>query len=163
MGLGLSICHGIVSALGGEIGMESEVGKGTIAHVKLPPSPACATPRLARASVIPATIVEQARILVVDDEPLIGTSLRRCLSGDHSVNVVRSAPAALELLARGQRFDVILCDLMMPEMTGMELYEELRRSAPDLASKVIFVTGGSVDSATTTFLERVPNQHVRKP
>jgi signal transduction histidine kinase len=163
MGLGLSICHGIVTKMGGEITVESEVGKGSAFHVVLPPAPPCSSPPLTRASVLPSTIPEQARVLVVDDEPLIGSSIRRGLSGDHSVQVFDSAQKALEALAGGQVFDVILCDLMMPEMTGMQFYERLLVTVPHMAPRVIFATGGILHTSAADFLNRVPNAHIQKP
>ena len=65
--------------------------------------------------------------------------------------------------AAGERFDVILCDLMMPEMTGMDLYAELGKLAGDQADRLVFVTGGAFTPRAREFLERVPNARVEKP
>jgi signal transduction histidine kinase len=164
MGLGLSICQGIIAKMGGEIAVESEPGRGSSFRVILPVTKASSlSPPLARVSVIPSMIPRQARILVVDDEPLIGASIRRGLGSGHNIHVVSNGRAALEALSGAQRFDVIVCDLMMPEMTGMELYEELSSKNPSMAARMLFMTGGMLDPSTADFLSRVPNQRIQKP
>jgi CheY-like chemotaxis protein len=74
-----------------------------------------------------------------------------------------SARAALERLRAGERFDAILCDLMMPEMTGMQFHAGLSAAAPEQASRVLFLTGGAFTPATQAFLAGVPNPRVDKP
>jgi CheY-like chemotaxis protein len=73
------------------------------------------------------------------------------------------AEEAREALERGERFDVILCDLMMPQMTGMELHAALERVAPDQARRVVVLTGGAYTEAGRAFLARVALPHVEKP
>lgn len=103
------------------------------------------------------------RILVVDDEPRMGKAMERLLSQRYRVAVVASARAALELLAADPAFDGMLCDLMMPEMDGMELFETLRRSHPDLASRMVFMTGGAYTERARAFLDRIPQRRLDKP
>ncbi|ACG75553.1 multi-sensor hybrid histidine kinase [Anaeromyxobacter sp. K] len=161
-GLGLSICQSIVSAMGGEIQVETVLGRGTTFRVILPAS----GPDEASASGVgtaqPAPRV-RGRILVVDDEPLVGTVIQRALQGEHEVTVTSSARAALARVAAGERFDLVLSDLLMPEMTGMELYRALRERAPELASRVVFLTGGAFTAAARSFLEQEPVECVEKP
>jgi CheY-like chemotaxis protein len=76
---------------------------------------------------------------------------------------VERGSEALELIRRGERYDVILCDLMMPEMTGMDVYRELSRFAPDVTDDIIFITGGTFSNEADAFLARVPNQVIEKP
>jgi CheY-like chemotaxis protein len=102
------------------------------------------------------------RILVVDDEPIIGKSLRRALAR-HDVVPVCEAQEALARLEAGERFDALVCDLMMPRMTGMELHEEVQRRAPELAARTLFLTGGAFEARTRAFLSRVPNPRLDKP
>jgi DNA-binding NtrC family response regulator len=102
-------------------------------------------------------------LLVVDDEPMLGTVIQRILGEDHEVVVVSSALDALALVREGRRFDIILSDLMMPDMTGMDLHAELLRSFPDQAQKMIFMTGGTFTDTAGSFLKSVPNQTVEKP
>ena len=107
--------------------------------------------------------VPRPSVLVVDDEVILGRSVKRMLSRDCNVTVTTSAKEALELFARGLRFDVILCDLMMPEMTGMDLQEELGRRVPEQAARMVFVTGGAFTDRARLFLERSPNPRLEKP
>jgi PAS domain S-box-containing protein len=160
-GLGLSICHGIVHSLHGEIQFESEVGRGSVFRVVLP-VPAAREPRL----LPPEPVVGACRrshILVVDDEPLVLTALKRTLGEEHDVTAFPRARAALEWLEQGLPWDLILCDLMMPEMTGMDFHEELSRRMPERAGHVLFVTGGAFTPRARDFLARVPNPRTEKP
>jgi CheY-like chemotaxis protein len=102
-------------------------------------------------------------VLVVDDEPLIGASARRLLSREHDVVVVQSAEAALGMLDSPRPFDVILCDLMMPGMTGIELHDRLASTRPDLAERMVFITGGALTGSAEAFLERMASRRMDKP
>jgi CheY-like chemotaxis protein len=102
-------------------------------------------------------------ILVVDDEPFIGTSARRLLSPEHDVVVVQSGEAALAAVESPRTFDAVLCDLMMPGMTGIELYRALDRRSPALAERMVFITGGAFTEAAETFLDRVAARRMDKP
>jgi PAS domain S-box-containing protein len=157
-GLGLSVCHGIVTALGGRIEVESAEGGGATFRVVIPPA---AEERRAAAEE-PARPAAAARILVVDDEPMIGKTVRRILSG-HEVVALTDAREALARVGRGESFDLVLCDLMMPEMTGMELHAALARDAPALARRMIFITGGAFTDGAREFLERTGSPQLEKP
>jgi signal transduction histidine kinase/CheY-like chemotaxis protein len=158
-GLGLWVCHGIVTSLGGEIFVESEVGKGTAVRVLLPPSKGASA---TDASPSPAE-ESRGRILVVDDEILVGRSIERLLGLQHDVVAVARASEALRRIDEGERFDAILCDVMIPEMTGIELLEELRRRHPELAERVVFITGSAFTPGTAERLQRIPNVRLDKP
>ena len=162
-GLGLWICSGILSALGGDISVDSDSGRGSTFRVTLPPVrlETGATPTAARAAVEPE--LSGGKMLIVDDEPMILGALRRSFIADYHVTCVGDGRRALERIKRGERFDVILCDLMMPEMTGMELHAELTAVAPEQVERVVFVTGGAFTPRAREFLERVPNARVEKP
>ena len=161
-GLGLSICSGIVSALGGDIRVESETGRGSTFRVTLPPV-TIEAPGVTPSRGVPEAEAQGGRMLIVDDEPMILGALRRSFAADYHVTCVGDGRKALDRLRAGERYDVILCDLMMPEMTGMELFTELGKLAPDQQERVVFVTGGAFTPRAREFLERVPNARVEKP
>ncbi len=161
-GLGLWICSGILAALGGDIGVDSDVGRGSSFRVTLPPVAIDAPSTTPAPSVVEAE-APGGRLLIVDDEPMILGALRRSFSSDYKVTCVGDGRRALERIRGGDRFEVILCDLMMPEMTGMDLYAELARLIPEQAERLVFVTGGAFTARAREFLERVPNARVEKP
>jgi CheY-like chemotaxis protein/anti-sigma regulatory factor (Ser/Thr protein kinase) len=162
-GLGLSICQDIVSGFGGRMEVESEVGRGTLFRVILPAATSAVLPvEPARPTLAPA-VSRRGRILVVDDEPMIGMAIRRTLQREHEVVVLTSAREAHARLTGGERFDVILCDVMMPEMSGMDLHQELESHAPELAERFVFLTGGAFTTNARAFLSRVSNHRLEKP
>ncbi len=159
-GLGLSICHGIVLSLGGELQFDTEVGKGTTFRVILPQGAMEEGERDAE------QVVEAPRricILAVDDEPLVLNALKRTLGSDHELITFTRAQAVLAWLEKGEPWDLLLCDLMMPEMTGMELHAELSRRMPQRAGHVIFVTGGAFTASAREFLSQLTTPVVEKP
>jgi CheY-like chemotaxis protein len=105
----------------------------------------------------------RARVLIVDDEAALGRVLVRALEDDHDAEAVTAGREVLARVAAGERFDVIVSDLMMPEMTGMELYERLLVLAPDQARRMIFLTGGAFTATARAFLDNVPNAKAEKP
>jgi PAS domain S-box-containing protein len=160
-GLGLSICHGIVSSHGGEIRVRSELGKGSTFTVILPATARRPTPAPGVLRSAPAG--RRGRILVVDDEAPLAASLKRVLGRDHDVVAVSSGREALDLVMGGERFDVILCDLMMPELTGMDLSERLSREAPHAARTLVFMTGGAFTPGARAFLDDPTRRRIEKP
>jgi signal transduction histidine kinase/ActR/RegA family two-component response regulator len=161
-GLGLSICQRLVTAMGGSIWADSTVGQGTVFHVALPPAAATAAPSAPEAETAATAVAAKARILVIDDEDMIGTILRRVLKA-HDVTVLTNAKDALAQIASGTRYDAIICDLMMPVMNGIEFHQALSRKFPDQVDAVMFLTGGAFTKETAAFLESVPNTQLEKP
>jgi PAS domain S-box-containing protein len=161
-GLSLSICLGIVTGFNGRMEVESKVGQGSVFRVILPTSVTEAPAAQPVAPVTPS-LGRRGRILSVDDEPMIGTAISRSLRQEHDVTALTSAREALAQLIRGERYDLILCDLMMPEMSGMDLFEEIARVAPGQVERVVFLTGGAFTPMARDFLGRVKNGHMEKP
>ncbi|MBX3262620.1 MAG: response regulator [Labilithrix sp.] len=163
-GLGLPICRRIVAQMGGEIQVESVVGEGTTFRVVLPAARAAGAQRAREETPARAPVSQRrGRILVVDDEPMLGSAIRRVLSSQHDVVTTTRAVEALERLRAGATFDVIFSDLMMPQVTGMELYVRIREEFPEHAPRVVFLTGGAFTQAARDFLARVPNPTLEKP
>lgn len=156
-GLGLAICHSIVSSLGGDIRVESQEGRGTTFQLLLP-----------IASVAPEGNARKppagsaARVLVVDDEPLLLEMMRRLLHGS-DVEVHTDARAALARIDEGQRYDVIITDVMLPGMSGVALLEALRERHPQMADRLVFTSGAIEDPALHTVLSEFPNRRLAKP
>jgi two-component system cell cycle sensor histidine kinase/response regulator CckA len=163
-GLGLSICHGIITNLGGEISVESEQGKGSTFRVVLPSLEPRAQPRPSGTMTpVPAPVQRRGRVLVVDDEPGVGKVLRRILR-DHDVEVSSGGRQALERLQQEpDRFDAVLCDVMMPDLGGKDLYEAVRRTHSGLERRFVFVSGGAFTANAREFLEAIPNPKLEKP
>jgi len=161
-GLGLPICHSIITKMGGTIGVSSQVGKGTTFHVGLPVDRGARLPAIRTPTPPPVRVAKQARILVVDDELTVVSMLSRILSEEHTIEAATSAETALELLDR-QDFDVVLCDLLMPNMSGVDLYEEVSRRYPGLQERIVFMTGGAFTPRAAHFLSKVSNPRIEKP
>ncbi len=161
-GLGLSICHGIVQALDGTLEVDSVVGQGTTFRVTLPRRNRKSLPPSAPPVEATRATQTRARILIVDDEEAIGMAIRRLLV-DHEVVPVVDARAALRVLREGKPFDVVLCDLMMPEVSGAELFEAVSVTDPAQASRFVFLTGGAFTAQTHDFLEKCDRPKILKP
>jgi CheY-like chemotaxis protein len=105
----------------------------------------------------------RGRVLVVDDELAVGRTIHRMLSDRHDVIVLTGGSQALEVLTRGDDFDLILCDISMPDVTGIEVYSRSTASRPELIDRFVFMTGGSFTAASRTFLETVDRRYLEKP
>ncbi|MEO8800815.1 MAG: ATP-binding protein [Polyangiaceae bacterium] len=163
-GLGLAICHGIVTGLGGTIEAESTIGQGTTMRVALPIA------RVSRRNdPVPTTAIsseppkQSARVLVIDDEPLVLKSTVQLLCEKHDAIAASSAKEAIALLEKGESFDAILCDLLMPEMTGMDLFKQLTERWPHLAKRVAFVSGGVFTRQASAFVASCGQPLIDKP
>ena len=162
-GLGLSVAYRIAEAHGGSLEASSRPGCSTFtirlpAHLgplvehAPPPSP----PQ-------PATSPARLKLLIVDDEPMVLSGLGRLLGNEHDLTMAASGDEALALLQQGQRFDVILSDLLMPDLTGMELHAALCKLDPAQAERMIFLSGGAFTAPARQFLAGMRQRYVQKP
>lgn len=159
-GLGLPISKGIIEGYGGTIAVESKVGTGTCFTIKLPVGVAAAAAHVStKAEKGPAV---RGRILVVDDEDELRAAMVRMLR-EHDPVQAASGAQAKEILEIDQAFDLILSDIMMSDVSGMELHEWLTETYPRLATQFIFITGGAFTPRAREYLSKVDNIRLEKP
>jgi two-component system cell cycle sensor histidine kinase/response regulator CckA len=162
-GLGLSIAHRIVRELEGELRVESVHGHGTHVLLTLPAAPLAASIAPPLESIPPFSSDRfRARVLVIDDEPAILRAFRRVLFS-HEVSVATCGPEAMQKLSEGAAFDVIFCDVMMPEMSGVEVYQRISERYPGQEHKLVFMTGGAFTEPAAHFIESASNPKLKKP
>lgn len=159
-GIGLAVAHGIVQSLGGEIAADSSPGRGTTVHVRLPVA-SIAEPRPRTTSL--AAPIRRCSILLIDDDPGLLKALKRTLATEHDVTDHDDPIVALEYLRDHRSVDLILCDFTMPSLTGQEVYERLVATAPDLADRLVFLTGGAHTERGRAFLASMPERYLEKP
>jgi two-component system cell cycle sensor histidine kinase/response regulator CckA len=160
LGLGLSICHRIVSDHGGTIRVRTEPGVGSCFTVEVPPC-AVVTERLAEPRA-PEAPRASLRVLVVDDDAPVGRAIRRTLAA-HEVELETDPVRALERFERGERYDVVVCDVRMPSLTGPEFHVRLRAIDGAQAARLVFVTGGPVSPAVRRHVDAAGVSLVHKP
>ena len=141
-GLGLAVCHAIVASFEGQMTVESEVGKGSAFRVVLPGAPVAVPGGPPPPVVVAAAIERRGSLLVIDDEPDLCEAIQEAIAPFHDVVTATSAHRALELLRAGQLFDLILCDVRMPSMTGIDFRASLGSESPAQATHVVLMSGG---------------------
>jgi CheY-like chemotaxis protein len=161
-GLGLSLCRGIIETHGGTLEVTSTPGRGATLQITLPVGAVPAPP-----PTPPPTDEGRAgrggTILVVDDEMSLARGLARLLGRDgHTVDIAINGRLALTRLDE-RAYDLILCDVRMPELDGPSLYRLLERQQPHLCSRLIFLTGDTLEPATREFLEQSGVPCLTKP
>jgi two-component system cell cycle sensor histidine kinase/response regulator CckA len=158
-GLGLSVCHSIVTSFGGGILCDSEEGRGSCFTVVLD---GVADVAEGETPTPPAPVtVERGRVLVVDDDVRVAHAVAAALDG-HDVSIASSGSEAVDRCAR-ESYDCILCDVMMPEVSGVDVYASLSRQGRGLEGNVVFMTGGAVTEGAESALARVGRPVLEKP
>jgi signal transduction histidine kinase len=159
-GLGLTLCAEMFARQGGTIDFDSTVGEGTTFVITVPKGPADTRTAPPVSGAQPQS--RAPRALLIDDEALILQTYKRFLKG---LDVVTAAggKAAISILAHDTDFDVIICDVMMPSVDGPMVYAYIRENVPQLASRILFCTGGAFTARVREFLEQIPNIVLDKP
>jgi CheY-like chemotaxis protein len=159
-GLGLSICRDIMEGFGGSIEVGNAPQGGAFVRLFLKSARYHQVPAARPPSVFPTTRI---RLLIIDDEPIVRQAIGAMLEDNHDITLAESGQAALALFRQGQAFDVVLCDLMMSPITGMELY--LVASAEGLSGKAqwLFMTGGATTETARNFAEHHRDLMLEKP
>jgi two-component system, cell cycle sensor histidine kinase and response regulator CckA len=167
LGFGLSVCSGLVEQLGGQIEAELLPGTGLLLRTAIP---CVSLERLTETKVpsnppssMPPLPGGKARVLVVDDDPGVGRALRLMLEQEHDVKSLVNPREALQELLSDSGYDLIFCDLMMPDLSGMDIYQVLRFNRPGYEAKIVFMTGGAFTPSMRRFLDQIPNQRIEKP
>jgi CheY-like chemotaxis protein len=159
-GLGLTSALATVHALGGTITVESAEGRGATFRVKLPAIVESGTRELAPS---PPEEERKPRMLIVDDELTLLSSLRRALGREIDVVLASSAKEALAILEHDDRFDVVLCDIIMPDVNGIELFERVSGAFPALRDRFVFMTGGAPSAAVQRHIDEAGVPRLEKP
>ena len=161
-GLGLAIAHENTETLGGTLQVVSELGRGSRFLLTLPAKTPSRPSHTSSAPTSPRQRGAVHRVLMIDDEPALLRSLRRVLAREYHVTMTVSPKEALDLAALDD-FDVILCDVMIPEMDGLRFFAELARLRPHLARRVLFMTGGTFSESERAELQGLGCPVLRKP
>ena len=160
-GLGLSICHRLIHAMGGRILVTSEEGRGSRFSVFLAIAPSSEESETLR-SEITVGPSRTLRLLVVDDEVLVARAVRRVFEKEFRVEIALDGPSALEKL-RKTEYDVVLCDVLMPGISGLDVYRQVRAENEPLARRFVFATGGLFSQELSENVKRLSNMIVEKP
>ncbi len=160
-GLGLPLSSDIVRKHNGQMRVTSTVGRGTVFEIALPTETGMMiAPAPAPAPAARFKLARRARILVIDDETMLLDTFQRMLRREHDVIIAEGGTHALAELERDSSFDVVICDLMMPDLDGMQLYRIICERWPELRSRLIFCSGGAFAADARDFLESARHEHV---
>jgi two-component system, cell cycle sensor histidine kinase and response regulator CckA len=162
-GLGLAICRNVVTALGGTITVASAPDAGTRFTVTLQAAGASGASAEGNQAGNRERVNSRARILIIDDEPLLGQTLRFAFQDKHDVEVASSGREALVRLGTDADFDLVLCDLMMPDVSGEHVYRAVSEHTPGLLPRFVFMTGGAFTERAQEFLAQFAGRQLEKP
>lgn len=162
-GLGLSLCYGIVTAHNGRIYAQSEYGKGATFIVELPVESAVAVPQTSKSSADSEKSRLKAKILVVDDEKMVLRYISRLLTSEGYVVSTASNADSAKKKIKENRYNLILLDIKMPDIDGIELYRYISSIADSLARRVIFITGDVMNDEAQKFFRENDVPYITKP
>jgi len=160
-GLGLSICHRLIHAMGGRIQVTSEERRGSRFSVFLAIAPNTLDSDAPQSELALGTS-RRLRLLIVDDEVLVARAVRRVFEKEFRVEIALDGQSALEKL-RKTDYDVVLCDVMMPGISGLDVYRQVRAENEPLAGRFVFATGGLFSQELSDSVKRLSNMIVEKP
>lgn len=161
-GLGLSLSMDVARAHGGTIVVRSEPMQGSTFELRLPKDTGLQPERSDRTSRH-SWPGYRVRLLLVDDEPALLQAYRRMFANEFEVEVAASGAEALEVLQADQSFDLIICDVVMPDIDGIKFREALVEQMPQLVARTIFISGGPVDERHREFVKSLPEGIIEKP
>ncbi|MFK7985062.1 MAG: ATP-binding protein [Sandaracinaceae bacterium] len=160
-GLGLALSERIVRDSRGTLTIESAPGC-TLVRITLPVDRTSSPPLSQAREIASTTVTRSLRILICDDEELVARALKRHLR-EHEVTLVDGGQKALDLFAAGAVFDLVLCDVMMPNVSGTEVHEVVRNRYPHLMSRLVFMSGGTYTEQAQAFRDQMENRFIQKP
>jgi len=164
--LGLPLCRDIIEAHDGQLEVHTQRGCGSRFVVRLPCGNVESEPVAASDAALRAAVVEvaaQPRVWVVDDEVVLARSIGRLLQREYDVTVTDGPHDVLLRLATGEAFDVMVCDVMMPEMTGVDLAARIAEHWPELAPRIVFMSGGVLSPSLSAFVTAAGRLFIAKP
>lgn len=162
-GLGLSQCAEAMRAHRGTVRLKSELGKGTSFFLTLPEDTGLHPDPVVQKESAAVASTSRARVLLIDDDEMVRRSYRRVLEKHHEVVEATGGKHALGILVRDREFDILLCDLMMPDCDGTMLYETLGKMAPPLRDRMVFISGGAFTARAKGFVSRTGVSVMQKP
>ncbi len=163
-GLGLSICQGIIADHGGEIRVESKAGEGSTFIIELPVKVAGESPKEGQDQAdIEMPPGKGSNILILDDETNIREVLSKALDKrGYRVDAVENGEAGLRYILM-KKYELILCDIRMPDFNGIDFYKIVESTNPDAAKRIIFITGDTANKATYSFIDEHHIKYLNKP
>jgi signal transduction histidine kinase len=161
-GLGLSISAEIVSKHGGEITFTTEQGRGTCFRVMLPRHTGLEPVSRPQQQVAVPPPSRRLRLLLIDDEPMLLSSYKRTLGKHFAVTTALGGREGLACIEGQPDWDVILCDLMMPDLDGPAVYEQVRTRFPGLEKRFLFCSGGAFTPRCRDFADSMPERVLGK-